>query len=380
MKKGETMPYFSTFGELQNKLRNHYRKTGEKIQFTEAVDELFHEGKLMTSRPDYQQKPIILDKASFAEFEKQVDQIIIPVAPSIALSERVSEKEMFPQLGDVFVIRHPRYTRTYLHRHDYVEIDYVIDGGCKFYFEDEVHELHAGNLCIILPSSHHDIEVSDESTVYCIMLRRSTFESAFFSLLSRDDALSMFFRTMVTEPGNSNYMLFEAENTELMRILVQSVMQECHFRDMYSNSCCISLVHLIFASILRTEGITPKVYNYQMGSDFSAVINFIRDNYQNISLTSLSDKFHYSKPHMCTLIKQNTGFSFSTLIKQVRISRAKEYLTKTDAQISDIAEIVGYNSSDHFSRVFRSSTGMSPQEYRRSNKLEHDSLVPFKTE
>ena len=380
IQRGETMPYFCTFGDVQSELRNHYRRTGDKIQFIEAIDALYKKGKLMTSRPDLNVSPVINDKTDSEEFEKIVDKIVIRATPSIALSERVSEEEMFPQLGDVFVIRHPRYTRLYLHRHDYVEIDYVISGSCRFHFEDEIHELHKGNLCIILPGSYHDIEVSDESIVYCIMLRRSTFQSSFFSLLSRDDTLSLFFRAMMTEPGVSNYMLFDADNPELIRILVQSVMQECHFRDIYSNSCCVSLVHLIFAYMLRSENSAPKVYNYQMGSDFSAIIHYIRDNYQHISLSSLAEQFHYSKPHMCTLIKQNTGTSFSNLIKQVRISRAKEYLIKTDTQISDIAEAVGYNSADHFSRVFRSSTGLSPQEFRRSNKLEHDSLVPFKTE
>ena len=43
----------------------------------------------------------------------------------------------------------------------------------------------------------------------------------------------------------------------------------------------------------------------------------------------------------------------------------------------EIAERIGYNSADHFSRVFRSAYKMSPQEYRKQHKDEEPAFVPF---
>ena len=46
------------------------------------------------------------------------------------------------------------------------------------------------------------------------------------------------------------------------------------------------------------------------------------------------------------------------------MSDAIDYLENTDLSISEIAKIIGYNSSDHFSRVFKSCYHISPQYYR----------------
>ena len=96
-----------------------------------------------------------------------------------------------------------------------------------------------------------------------------------------------------------------------------------------------------------------------------------------MTLSSLADLFHYSEPHLCTLIKQNTGLTFTELIKRLRLSDAIDYLLNTSLKVGEIAERIGYNSADHFSRVFRSAYKMSPQEYRKQHKDEEPAFVPF---
>ena len=406
------MPYYVTYGQLQEELENTYRKTGKRIQFTEAVDALYKKGCLSETAPTSDaasQAQRNAGNAAFSgvvdaldergclsetalsgnamsrtlkvedndAFSRLVDGSFFNVKPSAGLPERVNEDDIIPLLRDVLVIRHPRFTRPHPHRHDYVEIDCVVDGGCVFYFEDEKRELSAGAMCVIAPHSLHDIEITDDSTVYCIMLRRSTFETTFFGLLNRDDALSLFFRTMIQDNRRPNYLLFRTDNLPLMHSLIQCAMFECHTLDDYSNSCCISLINLLFSCVLRSYIDSPQFHNYQPIRDFSRILSYIRENYRTLTLTELADTFHYSKPHLCTLIKQNTGLNFTALIKKVRMNRAVEYLLGTELPISEAAELVGYHSTDHFSRVFRSVYGVSPQEYRRRNADPDDRFIPF---
>ena len=61
------------------------------------------------------------------------------------------------------------------------------------------------------------------------------------------------------------------------------------------------------------------------------------------------------------------------------MSEAVDYLTNTNLKVSEIAEKVGYNSADHFSRVFRKTYHMSPQEYRRKNSQMEENFIPFET-
>ena len=187
------MAYFTTFGDLQQELSTYYHATGQRLQFNEAVDELYRKGKLSETPPSSEHNQRLFGHMKLGDFSRIVDSIVIPVTPSKRLTQRVNEDDIIPLLRDIFIIRHSRHTRPYLHRHNYVELDYVVEGSCTLHFEEESKKtLKAGELCIVAPYSNHDIEITDESTVYCIMLRRSTFETSFFSLLLRNDVLSLF--------------------------------------------------------------------------------------------------------------------------------------------------------------------------------------------
>lgn len=57
---------------------------------------------------------------------------------------------------------------------------------------------------------------------------------------------------------------------------------------------------------------------------------------------------------------------FSTIVKSVIIRRSMELLAKPDETIINIALGLGYSDPAHFSRAFRSWTGISPMEARRA--------------
>ncbi len=374
------IPWFASFRDLQSELSEYYRSTGERLQFSEAIGSLRRKGRLVPQPVGWEPAdPLFMDKDLF---EQYVDSLYFPVPPDLSANERVEEKDsgIFPYMNDVFVFRHPRYTRPLPHSHDFLEIECVITGSCRLFFEDTVLSLPQGTVCIVAPGSKHDVEVPDDSTVYCLMLRRSTFETTFFSLLSRNDALSLFFRANLNEDQGPNYLMFHAAGTPEIERAIRRAMYECFRNDTYSNTCAISYVHLLFAYLLRAAGDSPNFYRYQAGADFSQILHAIRHHYQTLTLTELAEQFHYSRPHLCTLIRQNTGMSFTELIKQIRMSRAEEYLMNTDLPVFEIAEIVGYHSADHFARVFRGSFSCSPQEYRRTHSRDRENFFPFETQ
>lgn len=115
---------------------------------------------------------------------------------------------IIPNSRDVFIIRHPRYTRPAPHVHNYFETILSQAEAVHLFLKKANRTMQAGELCIIAPSSEHDLTIDDDSTVFCIMLRKSTFDTTFFSLLSRKDLLSYFFRTILQDDSHANYLLF----------------------------------------------------------------------------------------------------------------------------------------------------------------------------
>lgn len=60
------------------------------------------------------------------------------------------------------------------------------------------------------------------------------------------------------------------------------------------------------------------------------------------------------------------GFTYRTLIDDLRFEKAKEQLLKSDKRIGDIAQSVGFNHQADFTRMFRRVGGLSPREFRKS--------------
>lgn len=371
---------YTTYGKLQTELKNYFLKTGTKLQFTEMTNRMAELG-MLTDIPAEFKIPRNFETMDEDEFEEIINKIPMQLTSHIGspMQKKVSEDTIIPNASDVFTIRHPRYTRRFSHKHNYFEVNYVAKGNGTFIFEDENHVMQEGELCIIAPGSTHDFIIEDDSTVYTLCIRKSSFDTAFFPLISRQDLLSYFFRQILKGTDRSNYLLFFSGNGYGMRAMLHRLLIESIRTDNYSNTCCNAIVNLIFTELMRNYSKTVRFYNYEMGSDFSLVLQYIQHNYQSLTLSSLANFFHYSEPYLCNLIKQNTGFTFTELMKRLRLKDAVSYLENTDIKISEIAELVGYNSADHFSRVFRNEYKMSPLAYRKKQQVDN-SFVPFSTE
>ncbi len=375
------MPLFITYGEFRKALSDHYHKTGMLLRVPEMANKLLS-AQSFSEHPKNLYVPANIDVTSFSEdeFQEYIDSLYInfdPIINSGVISE-ITEDSLIPESRNAFLIRTFNFSRHHMHKHNYFEINYCLRGSADFYFEGEHRTMNESELCIIAPGSLHDVITTDDNAIiYTLCLRASTFNNSFFSLMSKKDLLSYFFRTILQGDSQPNYLFFYANDNKALNYCFRNIFLESHRRDQYFNSCAISYVNIMFATLLRNYSETVQFYDYKLGTDFSLVLQYIQNNYRTVTLASLADLFHYSEPHLCTLIKQNTGFTFTALIKHLRLSEAMEYLINSNLKINEIAERVGYNSTDHFSRVFRGEYEMSPAEYRKQHASSAESFIPF---
>ncbi|MFA7343151.1 MAG: AraC family transcriptional regulator [Terrimicrobiaceae bacterium] len=71
-----------------------------------------------------------------------------------------------------------------------------------------------------------------------------------------------------------------------------------------------------------------------------------------------------SGSHFSHLIREKTGRTFTDLMAQYRVDRAKTMLRRTGKSIIQIALECGFEDQSYFSRVFRRYTGTTPRNYR----------------
>ncbi len=88
-----------------------------------------------------------------------------------------------------------------------------------------------------------------------------------------------------------------------------------------------------------------------------------------IGLDAVAASVRLSPAYFSRLFKEETGESFTQRYNRMRIERAKELLLSTDRTIVEIAAEVGFSDQSHFTRVFKSVAGATPNAYRRSRGL-----------
>lgn len=98
------------------------------------------------------------------------------------------------------------------------------------------------------------------------------------------------------------------------------------------------------------------------------VIDFLKENYyKDISLDDVSDKVAYTPTYINKILKSVLQKTFYDILTDIRIDKAKEFLSNSDLQINQIADSVGYVNVQSFIRMFKKTVGVTPGKYREMN-------------
>ncbi len=88
---------------------------------------------------------------------------------------------------------------------------------------------------------------------------------------------------------------------------------------------------------------------------------------QGITLEELAERLCVTDEYLSTLIKKETGISFTETVRKMRIERIKELLLHSSLKLNQIAEMVGYSDPKYMSKVFKEEVGMLPAQFRKQN-------------
>ncbi|MCI2128131.1 MAG: response regulator [Sphaerochaeta sp.] len=96
-------------------------------------------------------------------------------------------------------------------------------------------------------------------------------------------------------------------------------------------------------------------------------LEYMQAHYRDsdMSLDTVASVVGLSAPYFSGLFKkERDGQGFQDALVQIRIDQAKELLRTTHQSIGTIANEVGYSDVKYFTKLFRKTTGVKPNEYR----------------
>jgi YesN/AraC family two-component response regulator len=110
------------------------------------------------------------------------------------------------------------------------------------------------------------------------------------------------------------------------------------------------------------ESITSSLSN--------TIVEYLYSHYQErITLKDISQMTYFSAAYCESEFKRQMGTSIIQYLLDIRIEEAKRLLSESSMSCSRIANAVGFEDANYFSRIFKKKTGYSPIGYRRFSSI-----------
>lgn len=125
-------------------------------------------------------------------------------------------------------------------------------------------------------------------------------------------------------------------------------------------------VALDFAIKIREQKQTaPDMRNRSV----QACIAYIRAHlHLPISLPALAAHVGLNDKYLSRLFIKETGMKLTQFIQRERVMEAKSLLAYSDYSLLDISNYLAFSSQSYFIKVFQKHTGMTPQQYKQTNR------------
>ncbi|WFB37078.1 helix-turn-helix transcriptional regulator [Kiritimatiellota bacterium B12222] len=182
-----------------------------------------------------------------------------------------------------------------------------------------------------------------------------------FELTSTD--FLMPFRNRVFPTGAQSHSSIEDVVAQWLETTQSSPSDEG--KEMLLQTACMRLlIHL--EADLRTTSIHPPIVSAD--SLVNRINKLLMRETQKgpVTVAQLAERLHLSESGLRTKFKRTAGISLGSYIQNYRINRAMALLRTTDLSIAAVSEEAGFGSPQAFCRTFKSETGQSPRDHRRS--------------
>ena len=261
--------------------------------------------------------------------------------------------------GDIKIRKHPCFLPNYIHEHSFLEIPMVLRGSCQQRFYGETFSMKEGDALIIVPGTYHSIAVYDKNTIVVnLLICMSMLPPLLEFIEPSSDIMKLFIEALKDKTASRTCMYIKGAGEAF------NILPELDDRSYYP-LFRIKLAEF-FVRLFRSNTYSFPVMPTEKNNRLTCILERIRQDPAEVSLTMLADEFGLSPGYLSMMIHAETGLKFSSLVAKRKIQIAQQLLlSEREVSNMEIAEKIGMNPQQ-FCRFFRKWLGMTPQDYRRT--------------
>jgi AraC-like DNA-binding protein/mannose-6-phosphate isomerase-like protein (cupin superfamily) len=261
------------------------------------------------------------------------------------------------------------------HQHSDYELHFIPRGKGKVILKDQVFALHPGMVYLTGPGLEHYQEADSMEAMEELCLQLEAVK------LFESDQIPAYYW------GNSND-IFEADSCMKQLDQLPQYPTLDHYNAMpwfleayraWSGDklgVYTTIHQAVIQILLRTVQAydinreTYKISSRDMNMHrFLLATQFMADNYARpLSLEDVAEKLSISGRQLQRVFLEKSGFSFSRYLEDLRLAHVSRELVDSETNVQDIALQHGFTSSNYLYYVFRKRYGMTPNQYRITNR------------
>lgn len=281
--------------------------------------------------------------------------------------------------GKLIDIRpHTRFAEFPRHKHNYIEILYMVSGKTVHIIDDRVKiVLEAGDLLFLNQYTYHKVLPAGKGDIGINFIILPEFFDVAFSMVEEENELKNFLvDTLRKDNSRGNYLHFHVSGILPIQNLIENMTWSILNHETNRHKINQTTMGLLFLQLMNYTDTLEDHDKEQFGNRLTMnALRYIEENYRDATLEELAKMEEKSIYQVSRLIRTHTGYTFKELLQIKRMNKAVELLTQTTLSIADIIAAVGYDNTSYFFRIFREKFKMSPRKYREKfKKIGEDSL------
>lgn len=252
------------------------------------------------------------------------------------------------------------------HYHDEYELQLVVRTSGRIYVGNHLGAFEPGSIVLINPRVPHNLLSLDAPAAgvversIVIHFAKDLMHKAAVLFADLRDAVSLLERDrcgveFLNADGDLHQRFRRVQNTAgfarfcALAELLQCLSQWPEFRSFSSASMPDATSRRKAVVDSRVERVRELVY---------------RSYADRLSLAKAGDCAGVGGQAFSRLFRRATGSTYTDFLISVRVAKACELLSRSDAQVSSICYLVGFNNISNFNRHFRRLKHMTPSQYR----------------
>ncbi len=274
------------------------------------------------------------------------------------------------KIRDVVSVHYFEFSKTYKFPgewHDFWEIVYADRGKITAYYEDKKILLHSGDMIFHKPGEWHNLIADGENVSNVAVISFVCKSYAMKKLNNKIIKANNLQRELLAKIINESRGLIE---TELDNPFTTEYKKRKN-APFGSEQLIRAYLGELLISTVRNE--TKNLQTRFVQNTSSALVNEVTDYLnehisEKITLSDIERFANTSRTALESAFKSTVYTGVIDYFIKLKIEYAKTYIRENSYNITQIAELLGYDSIHYFSRQFKKVTKMSPKEYSNSIK------------